>query len=272
MYEAPVVGEAGAVVLDALAVQEELRLVIPFEAKSGANVDAKQARKYAALTIRDVARSHTLPFRDGTMMPVFGFLAEHEERVRLGLSEAEIEPACLVIGPSKVSLDVPPGTPLGGFEVDVDGPPPGIVTIDADSSHEELQEVLLPQVVAAAARGEDGTTLATLLQSAVPTFQFTGRRARNQMLKKAFKALAAASKRDLADLFVVEPGGREIDVGIVRILRSPASFKPQGETQGWQAVRRRATKALRGKAPDQPSRQLTFEDLARAADSGENED
>lgn len=95
----------------------------------------------------------------------------------------------------------------------------------------------------------------------MPYSKRMGRAARSRIRRKVTAAARSLARGEFRDIFAVESGGSEIDGDVVRILRSPAGYAPQGETQGWQALQRKGQRALRGRVTRVPEGQLSLEDL-----------
>jgi len=270
--EAPVSTTESLVVVDALAIAEVQRVVLAVEAKSGANVDAAQARRYEAMAASDVERQHTLPFpaRVASLEPLYACIEESVDRIRMGLASAGVTVSLLVVGDARSRLEPRQGSSLKPFDVSTPpGPPPAIVRLDAESPDDELREVLLPEVMAAASRGEEVVAVGDLLARAVPYWSVYGRAAKGRLRRKGEGVLRGLATGQFKGEFRVEPGGQEVDGPVVRILRSPAAFDPRGETQGWQRLRRKGERALRGKRRPSIPGQISFEELARETEVGE---
>jgi hypothetical protein len=270
--EAPVHTSASLVVVDGLAVAEATATVLATEAKSGNNIDEEQARKYAAMTALNVERQHGLPFRgkDASVEPLYACLDGSKDRIRTGLTSAAVKVSLLVVGDQRTRLEPCAGSSLEAFDVETPpGPPPAIVRLDAESPEQEFREVLLPEVMAAAARGADVVGVGDLLGRSVPYWSVYGRAAKGRLRQRAEAALRSLASGEFRDVFRVEPGGGSVEGGIIRILRTPAAFRPQGETQGWQRLRRKGERMLRGKASPLIPSQVSFEELARETEVGE---
>lgn len=284
--ELPVTTAASGLVIDVLAHDQPARCVLTIEAKSGANVDDSQASKYLSLEVAAIRRVLTMPGADDrtVIQPMLCCLAENEERIRIGLwrSEAAMREAqqsqsaellrwaLVVVGTDRVRLDTPPGSPVQPFEVEVPAPPPRVVPFDAESSDSELREPLLAAIIAAAAQGQERVPVADLIGRIVPSVY--GRAARSKLRKRAEQALRAlAGSQDFLGRFNVIPGGQEVEGDILRILDSPLKAKPQGQTQQWQALRRRAHRSLRGGAAPAIPGQGTFDLLRKETEAGEED-
>jgi hypothetical protein len=244
---------AGNIVADVLAASEPLKLIVLTEAKSGANIDEPQAKRYAAVVPQDVARLVTLPFS-----PVDG------------IQKVGMKCGILRIADTMVSLETNASSQLHSFNVDVpSGGPPRLIVLDADSPEEEFREILLPAIVAAASRQIELVSVQTLLTNAMPYFDQQAERAQGRLRDRASSALRAMVSNDFKDELRFEPGGPTTRGPSIRILRSPAGFDPRGETQGWQRWQRKAQAALRRQPRRVAPGQLSFEDLGLEAEAGE---
>lgn len=282
--ELPVTTSRSLVVIDVLAHNEPCTVVVPIEAKSGANVERDQAEKYLAMAPGDVHRVTTMPgYSRGTVIqPLVVCLAEHEARIRKGLSDAESVAgtvakgsdlgtfAILVVSEDKARLDPPQGCPLDAFDVEIPGPPPRIVPFDAESPDDVIQDPLLTAIVSAMSAGKDRVSVADLLASVIPYWSVYGRGVRNTLSKRASQVLTSASERELREFFTVVKGGGEHDSDIVRITKNPVEYKPQGQTQGWQGLRRAAHRYLRKSPAPQIPGQASFDALFDEAEATED--
>ena len=252
------------VVVDGLAIGTAIPLIVPTEAKSGANIEEQQARKYHAMTAADVARLHTLPFdrRAATVMPMYACLEQHTDRIRQGLRSIALDCPILVVTDGRVRLDVVSGSPLAAFDVQVPaGPPPRMIPVDAQSPADEYKDLLLAGIVSAAARGIELVAVDSLLNEQVPYWGTYGQAPRAEVRQKATRVLEQMASGEFRGDFRVEGGSRNLEGRMVRVLRTPATFDPRGETQGWQRWQRRGQRELRRRPRPAPPGQMSFEDL-----------
>ncbi len=270
--EAPVSTPASNLVADGIAVAEDRRVVLAVEAKSGSSIEQGQARRYAAMRPADVERQHGLPFphQESTLELLYVCLLDAAQSIEAGLQDAGVEASILVIGDDQVELRPCHSSQLAAFKVPVPpGGPPALVRLDEESPDEEFREVLLPEIIAAAARGEELVAVSSILQRCMPFWDAYGSHPKRRLRDKAADVIRALASSGFSRDFRVEQGGSASEGPIARILRTPAAFDPRGETQGWQGLRRRGERTLRGRAPKHIEGQLAFEDLAREAESGE---
>lgn len=258
------------VVVDGLAVSSTRKLIVPTEAKSGPNIKEGQARRYAAMTVADVTRLHTLSFArdpDAAIAPMYACLERHVDGIRAGLVSLELDWPILTVADGRVQLEVPDGSLLTGFDLRVPkGPPPRVIPVDADSPAEEYSELLLSGLVAAAARQIALVAIETLLHEVIPYWATYARDTKVAIRQKATRAIEALTAAEFRDVFQVEAGSANMEGRVVRILRTPAAFDARGETQGWQRWQGKAQRQLRRRPKASPPGQLSFEDLGMEVD------
>lgn len=273
--ELPLVTPAGALVADIVATRAHPPMSLLCEGKSGNNIEEEQARRYAVIDSLTLRRHTTAP--DGPVVPIYACLESAVPRIQLGLQRAGVTASLIAIGERLRLLPVPGAEDLVFDVAAPPHPPPAFIVLDQDSPQEEYREVFIPAVVACAARGIERVTVRALCEEALPFWTHLPQReggGRQQVAMRiqtrAGEVLEALGQSpEFRDFFEVERGP---DVGpVVHILRSPADFAPQGETQGWQAIRRRAERNMRGRERAVPPGQLTFEDLAREEKVGSDD-
>lgn len=269
--ELPVVTSAGGIVIDVVASRDHPAALLACEGKSGNNVEEPQAIKYKALTTDDVRR---LTGRvSGPTHVVYACFEASLARIRLGLAKVGLDANILTISERRAQL-IPSetGAELAFEELLPGTPPPRYIPVDGDSPDEEYREVLLPAIVASAARSIDRLTVQTLCESTMPMWTHVGRDQARRVHERSVDVLTRlAATAEFRNFFSIEPGGRDLSAAVVRILRTPAAFDPRGETQGWQGIQRRATKVMRGRGIPVSPGQLSFEDLAQAEGVGPDE-
>jgi len=267
------------VVVDIFAVRDEPPQLLACEGKSGNNLEVEQARRYGSLQTDDVRRQTRVP--NGPVRVVYACFQESRDRIRMGLDAAGIGASLILLGADEARLEPTVGAEDLAFNVKVPlGSPPRFIPVDPESPDEEYREILIPEIVAAASQSVEHVTVRTLVERAVPMWtHFAGAqvgRPRDQAARRihgrAVDVLTAlAGTSEFRDYFEIEPAGRDIVDAVVHIIKSPAGYAAQGETQGWQAIQRRAERSLRGRVRKVPPGQLSFEDLAREEQVGTEE-
>lgn len=273
--EVPAGGPDRSVMIDAVLLHADTSHLLVVEAKSGANVENLQAEAYAGLRAPDVVQSAyvTLPQRVlPTIEVVYLCLAQHLDRVRLGLDQLELKPPIISVSDTAVMLDgrdtaseqLRAAFPEDG--VALRGPPPRLILFDQDSDEETVKPRVLSALVAAMARRQLQIGLATLAEQATPHFALYGRRAQNRIKRKVAEAAGRVAEEDPATFqFVSTSSVRE---GLVRILRTPEDNDLRGRTQAYQAVGRPAGARRRRPRQEIPG-QL---DLLAALEPSDNDD
>jgi hypothetical protein len=268
--EVPVTTQLGLVTVDVLAYSSTLNLLLPAEVKSGANAEEDQARKYGSMTTTDILRLVTIREArpDETIIePMYVVLKENQDRVKLGLDGAGISCHLLVIDANEAELICPPGSRLSPFRVDLPSPPPKIIPLDADSPAEAYLELSITEVIARAASGQRRIALESILEVINPYWAVTHDAVRGAIKTKTRNALREAFQTEFRDNFAWE--STSSGHGIIQVLRTPADYDPRGRAQGWQAMEKKASRALKRR----PRRrvmpgQASFEDLGREAEAG----
>lgn len=273
--EVPAGGPGRSVTIDAVLLHADTSHLLAVEAKSGANVESRQARAYAGLRASDVVQSAyvTLPQRVlPTIEVAYLCLAQHLDRVRRGLDQLELKPPIICLSDTAVTLDVRDAVREQlrvAFPVDgllLRGPAPRLIAFDQDSEVEAVKPSVLAALVTAMARRQPQVGLTSLAEQATPHFALYGRRAQNRIKKKVAEAAGRISEDDPVSFeFVPTTNVRE---GLVRIRRNPEDNDPRGRTRAYQAVGRPAGARRRRPRPEIPG-QL---DLLAALEPSDNDE
>jgi hypothetical protein len=269
-------GSNTSVVPDVVLFHDAAAHIVLCEAKSGANVEVDQARRYNAVTPQRViqATSINLPHAVTPSMEVLYLgLEEHAERLSLSLDSAEVEYPLItvsdklirLVAPERASDHLKASLPRSGVELIA--PPITYIPYDHESSDGEFLNPVRSQLVKAAALGESSVTVRRLAEDCCRYYAFYGRAARGQLLRKVTTA-ARQIARDSPDTFqcTLSPGK---DDTIVRILRTPEAFDARGRTQAYQALSRRS-RSRRRLQPD-PNQLDLLQELGDGGDSEDDE-
>lgn len=272
--EVPAGGPGGSVTVDAVLVHTETNHLVVVEAKSGANVEVRQARAYAQLKALDVVQSAyvTLARRTAPTIEVsYLCLAEHVDRIRLGLDRLGLSAPIINVSDNMVRLDGADAASaqlrgaFPGDRVPLLGQVPRLIQFDQDSDVEIVKPRVLTALVAAMAQRLSQLTLTSLAERAAPHFALFGRRAQQRIKKKVADAAAGIAADDPASFQVVPT--TNVREGLVRILRTPEDNDARGRTQAYQAVGRPAATRRKQKKPEIPG-QL---DLLAALETRDND-
>lgn len=254
--------------IDAVLYRQDPGLVLLGECKSGRNIDEEQARKYEAATADLLRRTDALPPRLRQaeaieVKPLFVGTEEYRADLEAGLRELSIGAPLLTVGPARVRLSDTSGLRgLDDFDESHDaGLPPARFRVDHQSPDEEIREVLLPVVVAAQARGEDILAIESVCEAVLPEWPVLAHGARGDFIRKAERVARRLAANELRGRIRLDPGAAN-HRSRIRILSTPATNRPQGRTQAWQAQQRRAAKGLRGQPRPPIEGQTSLDDLA----------
>ena len=270
--EIPVVTDLGNVVIDVLLFHAPAGLLVLVESKSGANIEDEQAKRYAAATPRAVVRASqvTLPFRvQPSKIVVYASLAEHHDRIRLGLTQARVDFPILSLSSSEITLSGPSEIPPPLAEafaapVRLSGPPPSFIKFDPDSPAEVIVSIVRAQLVAALAHGRLQVGVPWLAEQCAPHYPLYGHRAKTQLVKVVGEAARHVAAEEPAT-FAFLPR-RENDQAAIKLLKTPEDLDRRGRTQAYQALARGGRTRKRGVPP--PPNQLDLLSELGAVDDG----
>ena len=265
--ELKVQSSAGIVVADTVIYRLDPDLVLLCEGKSGRNVEAEQAKKYAAADAAALRRGGSLPVdvaRDARVEPLFVVMDDVRSDVEAALQGWGIAAPVLSIDRGFVRLGGPCPEGLEPFVRD-EAPrrwPPGRIRVDHQSPLEEVAELLAQQIGAAQAKREpvlDLADAASRIYRAWPQLSLSGRREFLRKLKECARHLAGASLKGVIRL---EPGSNNVPPRIL-IERTPADLDTRGMPQAWQSQARNMAADLGrgGGSPPEEDRQMSLDDL-----------
>ncbi|MEV2193510.1 hypothetical protein AB0I02_21350 [Streptomyces phaeochromogenes] len=269
-------GASSSVVADAVLFHDALAHLVICEAKSGANVELDQARRYGRLTAQTVVRATSINLSraaEPSMEVVYLGLEEHAERLSLSLTNAEVPYPLLTVSDKVVKL-VRAAQASGHLRaalasegVDLVAPPTTYVAYDHESDDAEFVSPVRTQLVKAAALGDKMVTVRRVAEGCCPHFAVYGKAARSQLLKKVARAARQIAREDSESyLCTVGPGGDDV---IVYIRRSPEDFEARGRTQAYQALSRRS-RSRQGPQTD-PNQLDLLQELGDGDDSEDDE-
>lgn len=268
LLEVTLTTRAGDTRADAVIYRQAPDLVLVCECKSGTNIDEDQARRYAAATADGLRRTDAVPpllrqSADVDVQPMFVGTEEHRAALERALRELAIDAPLLTVGSHRVRLSDSSGVNgLDDFdEVHSGGLPPSRVSVDHQSPDSELREVLLPQVVAAMARDEDFLAIESVCAAVLPEWPILAPGPRGEFIKRAEGVVRGLAMSELRGRIRLEPGPRG-GRSRIAVISTPASNRPQGRTQAWQAQQRRAAQGLRGGTRPAIEGQTSLDDLA----------
>lgn len=174
----------------------------------------------------------------------------------------------LIVDTGEAELSCEAQHRLSAFQVELPTPPPPVIPLDAGSPAERYLELSIAQIIACAASGQTSISLESVLEAVNHYWAVTQDAVRGAIKNKAKDALKRAFDGEFKDNFALE--STSSGHAIIRVLRTPADYDRRGRSQGWQAMQKKAERALRRKprAKVTPG-QVSFEDLGREAEAGE---
>ena len=247
------VSDSERVVPDAVGFNRNINGFLLHEAKGGSNIENDQARRYSRVAAETLVRvlgvtvESPLPLK---LQTSYACLRAAEDRILQGLESVGMEVPVLSFGSDDVravggSFEDPALSAAFASPVPLPGPPPGIITLDANSPNGAFDRVVFPSLVAAASLGMESISVSALTEQAVSHYAiYPG------PYKRRLRAVAAAARRaadDDRDHWEFRgPTGTDDD-GLIRIHGSPERTDPRGRTQQYQAIRNRLETSQRGR-------------------------
>jgi hypothetical protein len=231
---------------DAIGFNRTNNSFLVHEGKSGNNVDEDQAKRYEIVQPAPLVRtlSVTVSSSDTLRSQVnYVCLRECEERILLGLKSANLEVPVISVGDEDIRLV---GAKFNDPELDaafasplmISGPPPVVLTVDAESSDEEFDNIVFPSLVAATSLSLNEISLAALTESSMPHYAIYPPPYQKR-LQKCVEAAIRRAVSENSDRWEYRGSTGSDGGGLLRILASPEDADPRGRTQQYQAIRSR---------------------------------
>jgi hypothetical protein len=263
--EFPAKAGNGRVVVDVVAwAPNHTRLALG-EAKAGANVDEAQAKRYSDVNPSTLVQTLNVTVTKADpprAQIVYAVQAQHKDRVLLGLSKAGVTYPVLSISATDVrrvggEFDDPALVAAFAAPISVLSPPPGIITIDAESSDAEFDAMLNSSLVALASRQGESMTVRALTEDAIRHL-FLYPTGYQQRLVKKMESAARRAAAAAPETFSYTPPSAARSVGTVHVLDNPENADPRGRTQRYQALAARFASPTTKRKPRVDEAQLSF--------------
>jgi hypothetical protein len=256
--EIPIVTPAGTVVCDVVLFNDSTGHILVAEAKSGANIDAEQARKLAlvdpaALVVAGgITVPRPVPLRCEVLLVC---LSQYRDRIMQGVAVEGLPFAVLavdvraarLVNPDVASADLRAAL---GPPITLTYPVAEVIRFDNQSPDEAFAQPVRAELVAEMTRSRSAVTVRAIAERVAWHFPLYGRRAQRQIERKVAGAARGAAAQEPSRLRF-EPATGNTDARVL-ILQSPEEFDRRGRTQGYQAVfAGRGRRRLRPEIPGQ---------------------
>lgn len=278
--ETPVKTALGTVVCDVVLFNASTGHLLVAEAKSGANIEEAQARKLAVIDPVTLVSAGGITIPQAVQLrreAMFVCLAEHVDRITLGVAAAELAIPVLAVDTEGARLANPA---LASYELAAafgevtlwTHPVARIIPFDHESPSRVFDSPVRAELVAQLDRRRPSVTMRALTEQVVTHFALYGKRAQGQLVAKVTEAARKAADRAPGRLRFERATGTT-EPRIV-ILSSPEEFDTRGRTQGYQALFRARNR--RRPTPQIPGQMDLFSELDEAervteGDASQNE-
>lgn len=142
------------------------------------------------------------------------------------------------------------------------GLPPARIPIDQHSRDQELLDGLIAQIVAAQARNDDIVLIESVAERLLPEWPILAHGARSDFVRRLEALIQGPCAREMRGQYRYERLAQPHTRGRIIIQSTPAKHDPRGRTQAWQALQRRAARALQRPTTGEVPGQLSLDDLA----------
>ncbi len=247
------------------------------ECKSGANVEAPQARKYAVIepaTVVNTVRITLTQRVEPTVVVLYICQGQHLARIKQGLDAEKLEFPVVGVSSTGMIFDCPQSTPkvlreaLQPPTLGLANVLPRLIEFDQDSPTEAFESAVMAQLVAAMAHRKQHVGVKHIAERAAPHLALYGHGARNQLVKKVGEAARKIANADSTSFTFQSPMAGDQDGGVVHLLKSPEENDLRGRTQGYQALMRGNRARRKKAAPADPNQLDLLQVLEQADDDG----
>jgi len=272
--EVPVASGGGRVVVDAVAFREDANRLLAAEAKSGNNVDGDQARRYVSLDADETVRAASITLTatpDRSIQGVYVCFAESADRISMGLEGAAAQLPILAVSRDQI---VHRGTAFSDANVQAEfdspvetsGYPPRYITVDPESSAQELEDLVRAALVQEMSHSHPQVSVEVLAQHAIPYLSMYGAKARGRLVEMVDAAARRICESD-PDSFVYGRRTERRPYSVVEFRRQPEEADRRGRTQMYQAVARAAGRRPRPRREIEGQEMLLFEEFIEELES-----
>jgi hypothetical protein len=261
------VGDGSRVVADVVGHRSTAHRFLLTEAKSGANVDEDQARRYGnadPVWLVQATRVKTnVPDLDPQVQTHYICMRGHEERILRGLAESGVDFPVLSVGESDIrhcgaAFDDADVTLAFASPLSVSGSPPGIITIDRESPDVDFDQRVAPAIVEFMSRRVQDVSVVDIAKSAIPHLDIYPTGYREALTKKVEQATKRAADADSQHL-EFRPRTETRPYAMLRVKMNPEDLDPRGRTQAYQGISNRLGGSRRRPAAVNVNQGVLFE-------------
>lgn len=273
VLELPLDTAEGRVEADIVAYRQGANRFILNEAKGGANVSEEQAKRYLhadtawLIQATRVSVSGTAP--SPQVQTHYICQRQHEDRILLGLAQAGVSVPVLSVGDEDIkacgaTFQDPDIGAVFSEPLPVPGPPPGLITLDRESSESDFDLHVYPSIIEAMTWGVPEVSVPELAKSAVPHLDLYPTGYRNTIVRKVESAARRAAEAD-NQYFEYRPPTGTRQYGMIRFKASPEELDPRGRPQAYQGIANRLSSGRRRPAAAAENQGVLFggDDLER---------
>ncbi|MFV2010623.1 MULTISPECIES: hypothetical protein [unclassified Micromonospora] len=272
--EIPASGDAGNAVIDALLFHEASNHLVQCEAKSGANIEVRQAFAYAAMGPESLVQAAgvTLTHRTPpTLETLYICLSKHASRISLSLESAGVSAPLLAVAHRRVDLhnrEHASGllTRALGEGVDLAGPPPSIIPFDPDSPVEVAEEYVLAALVAMLTHRAPAVTMTSLTERVAPYYSIYGQKAQTGLRRLVTQVARSVADREPA-WFAFERRTATRSEDRIQFRKTPEDLHHRGRTTSYQSIGK-VTKGIKRPGRAEIDGQLDLLQELEVADTG----
>jgi hypothetical protein len=255
--EATALTPDGKVVIDVVIANSANSHLLACESKSGNNIEAAQAKRYAALDGPTVVQAALVTLRERVeplTEVVYACLGEHQERITLGLDSLGLSFPIIAVHASSITLENPQHASddlRSAFMEPVQFSTSTLrfIPFDHDSPADVIEPYVRARLIASLAQQLPQITIGALTELTMPHYALYSRGVQVKIRRKVSEVTRKIAQSE-SETFEYHPPPPNGD-GWVRFTRTPEDNDRRGRTQAYQAFARRS-RARRPRAGRDP--------------------
>lgn len=242
--EVPVVVPGRKVVVDVVLFHPDAGHLVLIEAKSGGNIEADQAHRYAALDAQAVvlATGVSVPRRGDLSVEVaYACLAEHTERITRGLAKAQLPFAVISVAARRIDFVRPDAqvtvldTAWTDGAIELPGPISRIIPFDHESPGSAFEATVRAQLVAELSHTQAQVTVRLLTERVVRQFAIYAGPTQNKLVVKVREVVRSIAEAE-PETYGYLPRTATRHEDAVEFRKTPEDRDPRGRTRAYQAL------------------------------------